>query len=52
MSPEEDDEHMMYRCPNCDAVTPSWAVHQLAVVPVTRENDYRYGDPVPDWQTD
>lgn len=47
MSPEEDDEHMMYRCPNCDSVTPSWGVPQLSATVHPPENDYRYGDPVP-----
>ena len=50
MSPEENDEHMMYRCPNCDAVMPSWGVPQLSVQPYNNreDNDYRYGDPVPE----
>lgn len=47
MSPEEDGDHMVYRCPNCDSITPSWAVPQLAVQVVPNEDDYRYGDPVP-----
>jgi len=53
MSLNEDDEYTMYRCPNCDAVMPSWRVTQLAVRPVESEKkDYRYGDLVPDWLID
>ena len=47
MSPEEDGEHLVYRCPNCNATLPSWGVPQLATRLAATEEDYRYGDPVP-----